>query len=285
MTKKTMKEKEIKINLGEIQTTLLLPLYARARETEKKDPLIYDSYAKSIVEKIDYDFSKFEKGQIENHQLIWALRAYNFDNIIRAFLENNRDAVVINVGAGLDTTFRRVDNGDVIWINIDLPDAVALRQKLIPDTEREMTIAKSMFDFTWIDDIAHYTKGRSIMIMAAGVLFYFEAFKVKTLFCKLAETYPSAHVVFDSMSRFAVLASNLTIMRKSGMDPSARLKWHLKKASHLREWVDTIRIIEEYPIFSRVQIRDDWGKNVIRDLKIANFLHLNNIYKMVHIQL
>lgn len=285
MTKKNSKEKDIKINLGEIQTTLLLPLYARAREMEKKDPLVCDNYAKSIVAKIDYDFSKFEEGQIENHQLIWALRAYNFDNIIGAFLENNRDAVVINIGAGLDTTFRRVDNGDVMWINIDLPDVVALRQKLIPDTEREMTIAKSMFDFTWIDDIAQHTKGKSIMIMAAGVLFYFEPSEVKALFCKLAETYPSAHVVFDSMSWFAVWASNLTIMRKSGIGSSARLKWHLKKASHLREWVNTIRIIEEYPIFSRVPIRDDWGKNVIRDLKIANLLHLNNIYKMVHVQL
>jgi len=285
MTERTIRDKDIKINLGEIQMTLLLPLYARAREMEKKDPLIRDSYARSIVSKIDYDFSKFEEGQIENHQLIWALRAYNFDTVIRAFLEKNRDAVVINIGAGLDTTFRRVDNGDVMWINIDLPDVVALREKLIPDTDREITIAKSMFDFTWIDDIAQHTKGKSIMIMAAGVLFYFETSEVKTLFCNLAEKYPSAHVVFDAMSQFAVWASNLTIMRKSGMDSSARLKWHLKKAANLRKWVNTIKVIEEYPIFSRVPIRDDWSKSVIRDLKIARILHLNNIYKMIHVQL
>jgi O-methyltransferase involved in polyketide biosynthesis len=279
------KDNHIKINLGEIQTTLLLPLYARAREMEKKDPLVCDNYAKDIIAKVDYDFSQFEKGEIENHQLIWALRAYNFDTIVRTFLENNRDAVVINIGAGLDTTCKRVDNGTVIWINIDLPDVVALRQKLIPDTEREMTIAKSVFDFTWIDDIALKTKGRPLMIMAAGVLFYFETSEVKTLFCNLAKAYPLAHVVFDAMSWFAVWASNLTIMRKSGIGSSARLKWHLKEASSLREWVPTIKVIEEYPIFSRVRIRDDWDKKVIRDLKIANLLHLNNIYKMVHVQL
>ena len=279
------KDNCIKINLGEIQETLLLPLYARAKETEKKDPLVCDTYARDILAKVDYDFSQFEKGQIENHQLIWALRAYNFDTIVRTFLEDNRDAVVINIGAGLDTTFKRVDNGAVIWINIDLPDVAALRQKLIPDTEREMTIAKSVFDFTWIDDIALKTKGKPIMIMAAGVLFYFETSDIKTLFCNLAKAYPLAHVVFDAMSWVAVWASNLTIMRKSGMDSSARLKWHLKSASCLREWVPTLKIIEEYPIFSRVRIRDDWDKKVIRDLKIANVLHLNNIYKMVHVQL
>ena len=88
--------------------------------------------------------------------------------------------MVVNIGAGLDTTFQRVGQGTVLWINIDLPDVAAMRQKLIrhqliPDSEREMTIAKSVFDFTWIDDISRWTKDRSIMFMAAGVLMYFEA--------------------------------------------------------------------------------------------------------------
>ena len=105
-----------------------------------------------------------------DHQGVWAIRAYNFDNIVKAFLANNSRAVVVNFGAGLETTFQRVDEGTVLWINIDLPDVVALRQKLIPDSEREMTIAKSIFDFTWTDDISRLTKGRSILVMAAGVL-------------------------------------------------------------------------------------------------------------------
>ena len=284
MTKRNKKDEEIKIKLGEIQETLLLPLWARARETERNEPLILDNYARDIVEKIDYDFSNFEKGEIKNHQLIWAIRAYNFDKVIQAFLEKNKYAVVINIGAGLDTTFKRVDNGSVIWINMDLPDVVALRRKLIPDSEREISIAKSVFDFTWIDDISKYTKGKSVVFMAAGVLFYFEASEVKTLLCKLAEAHQKAHFVFDTMSRFAVMASNLTIMRKSGMSSSARLKWHLKEASQLQEWVKTIKIIEEYPIFSKVPVRDEWDESVKRDLKITNFLHLGNIYKMVHVQ-
>jgi O-methyltransferase involved in polyketide biosynthesis len=34
---------------------------------------------------------------------------------------------VINLGAGLDDTFSRVDNGRVSWYNLDLPDASACR--------------------------------------------------------------------------------------------------------------------------------------------------------------
>jgi len=46
-------------------------------------------------------------------------------------IPKNGGAVVVNIGAGLDSTFQRVDPGTVRWINIDLPDVVAMRQKLI----------------------------------------------------------------------------------------------------------------------------------------------------------
>jgi O-methyltransferase involved in polyketide biosynthesis len=276
-----MNDQDLKIDLGAVEETLVIPLWARAKDAEKKDPIVNDTYARDIVAKIDYDFTKIETKYMENHQLVWSIRAYNFDNCVRDFLKNKNNPMVINIGAGLDTTFKRVDNGSVLWVNIEMPDVAALRQKLIPDSEREITIAKSVLDFTWIDDISQQTKDRSLLFMAAGVLCYFDPNEVKILFRKLTDAYPSAHVLFDAMSRFTVWFSNRAIIKKSGMDSSARLKWHLKGASHLRRWVDTIKIIEEYPMFSRVPIKEDWSKKLIRDIKIAGRLRL---YNMVHIQ-
>lgn len=274
-------DQDVNIDLSAVQETLVIPLWARAKDAEKRNPIIDDIYAKDIIAKIDYDFSKFETRYMENHQLVWSIRAYNFDNCIREFLKHNRNALVINIGAGLDTTFQRVDNGNVLWINIDLPDAAALRQKLIPDSEREITIAKSIFDFTWIDHITQKTKGRSILFMAAGVLCYFEPSDVKTLFCKLADSFHSAHIIFDAMSRFTVWVSNRAVLRKSRIDSSALLKWHLKKASRLKKWVATIKVIEEYSMFSNVPIKDDWSNKLKRDIKIAGRLRL---YNMIHVK-
>jgi O-methyltransferase involved in polyketide biosynthesis len=277
-----MNNQDIRISLGAVQETLMLPLWARARETEKDNPVVCDTYAKNIVEKIDYDFSRIEESPAADHQGVWAIRAYNFDNIIEAFLENNSRAVVVNIGAGLDTTFQRVDDGTVLWINIDLPDVVALRQELIPDSEREMTIAKSVLDFTWIDDISQWTGGRSILFMAAGVLCYFEAREVEILFRKLADTYPSSRVIFDSMSWFVAWGTNRQIMKKGGFDSSILIKWHLKRASGLRKWVDTIKVIEEYPMLSKVPIKNDFSKKEILKLKIVGLFRL---YNMIHVQL
>ncbi len=277
-----MKDQHIEIDLGAVQETLVLPLWARAREAEKEDPILRDMFARDIVAKIDYDFSKIKTGQVESHSLVWAIRAYNFDDSVRSFLESNPHAVVVNIGAGLDTTFQRIDDGSVLWINIDLPDVAALRQKLIPDSGREMTVAKSIFDFSWMDDIAQQIKGRSILFTAAGVLCYFEIQEVEVLFRKLADAYPSAHFIFDLMSWLAVWGANRGIMKDSGMDSSALVKWHRKLVVRLGRWVDTIKVVEKYPMFSRVPIKADWSKKMIRDMKVADFLR---VYNMVHVQL
>ena len=54
-----------------------------------------------------------------------------------------------------------------------------------------------------------------------------------------------------------------------------------KKASHLKKLVNTIKIIDDYSIFLRILIREDWSKKMIWGLKKANLLRL---YNMVYIQ-
>ena len=48
------------------------------------------------------------------------------DAAIRTFLARHPDAVVVNLGGGLDTRFFRVDNGRVLWKEIDVPESIAL---------------------------------------------------------------------------------------------------------------------------------------------------------------
>lgn len=277
-----MKEENIHVDIGEVQRTLLFPLLARARETEKKDPVLSDTYAKDIIARIDNDLSEFETLLAnENHQLGMVIRAYHFDTTILDFLTHHNNAVVINIGAGLDTTFQRVDNGKLLWFNIEMPDVATLRQRLIPDSEREITIAKSVFDFTWINDIAPQTVDRPIIFMAPGVLFYFTKSEVEILFHKLADSYPSARFVFDSVPRFTLWAQNREV--KKGTIPSFSIwKWHLRRTSDLRKWIHSIKIIDEYPIFGRVRIREGWSRKMILGIRVTNFLRL---YNMNHIQL
>ena len=44
-----MNNQDIQIDLGMIQETLMMPLWERAREIEKDNPIVYDNYAKNIT--------------------------------------------------------------------------------------------------------------------------------------------------------------------------------------------------------------------------------------------
>ena len=66
------------------------------------------------------------------------------------------------------------------------------------------------------------------------------------------------------------------------MDASTIIKWHLKIVSDLRKWVDTIKIVEEYPMLSEVPARNEFSKKPMWQMKMVG---LFRFYNMIHVQL
>lgn len=93
-------------NLTGIPETLLIPLWARAVEGDRPDPIVTDDKAAEMVSQIDYDFSKFESARLS--QLGVAIHTMLLDKAVSAFLRCNPEAVVVNLGAGLDTRHDRL---------------------------------------------------------------------------------------------------------------------------------------------------------------------------------
>ena len=60
---------------------------------------------------------------------------------VRDYLNAHPRAAVINLGCGLDNTGRACDNGRCSIWNIDLPDVIELRDRLLPPGEREKNLA------------------------------------------------------------------------------------------------------------------------------------------------
>ena len=64
---------------------------------------------------------------------------------------------------------RRVDNGLLNWYDIDLPDVIEIRKKIIPETDRAHYI-ESIFDMKWaglikrIEDGVLFISGESLII-------------------------------------------------------------------------------------------------------------------------
>ena len=112
-----------------VPETLLIPLYHRAQETQRPDAMLKDDKAVEILGKLDFDPRRFK---LQQHDVIGLVcRVREFDRFACDFLIAHPDGVVVHIGCGLDTRFERVDNGRVEWFDLDLPEVIELRRKLI----------------------------------------------------------------------------------------------------------------------------------------------------------
>ena len=200
-----MHQDKIKIKLSGVSKTLLIPLWGRAQLSKEHSSLINDTKAVEIVEKIDYDFSTFDYdfstfGIIpfeSDLPLLLALKAKQFDDKIKAYIAEHPRASVVNIGAGLDTTFYRVDNGLIHWYDLDLPAVIELRKQLIPETDRTTCIAQSLLDSSWCKDI---NTEHGVFMTAGGVFPLIQKEQVEQFFSILADNLPSSEIVFDAQS-------------------------------------------------------------------------------------
>lgn len=246
-----MMSEKLKINLGNVQKTLLLPLWGRAVETQKNEPLLVDQTAVEIIDKIDYDFSAITRNLSEISQLGWIWRSLSFDKIIKDFIEKHPKATIVNIGCGLDTTFERIDNGTIEWLDLDLPDVIAMRKQFIRESVRRKFIAESFLDDEWLNLLKNK---EDILFIAAGVLYYFEEQQIRGFLDKLADAFPKCEITFDATSPIGVKMANKMVIKSSGMDEKSFLKWGLKSAKDLLQWDNRIGITEEFSLFENVKI-------------------------------
>ena len=192
--------KSHKIDLGVVQETTLIPLWARAIENERSEPILRDAKAAKMVASIDYDFDKFAKGRAT--QIGCCLRASILDEWVREYLARYPDGTVVEIGAGLDTRFDRLDNGRVTWFELDLPDVVDLRRRFFEETDRRRFISESVLAPGWIGPVREAAEAAPapVMFVAEGVLMYFEESQVRQLFRTIAAGFPGSAFAFDAMS-------------------------------------------------------------------------------------
>ncbi|MCH9680625.1 MAG: class I SAM-dependent methyltransferase [Deltaproteobacteria bacterium] len=191
--------KPIAVDLGPVQQTLLIPLLGRAEQTRRAQGLIHDPKAVKIVESLDYDFDKWRG----NPSLLGAsLRTRMLDEEVEAFLALHPSGTVVEIGCGLNTRFDRVDNGTVRWVDLDLPDTIALRRRLFEDKERCSVLSTSVLDFDWMDEVARM--GGPWCFISEAALIYLEEPQVRQVVAGLAERFAGAWFITDTVSRTMV---------------------------------------------------------------------------------
>jgi O-methyltransferase involved in polyketide biosynthesis len=232
-------------NLDSVQITALLPLWARALETKKRNPILVDPTAVEIVECVDFDFEKAAKGIPEIVQLSWIARCKRFDEIVRSFVREHPRGTVVNIGCGLDTTYERVGSGSALWYDLDLPGLIELRRNFLKESEKREFIAASFLETGWLEAL----KGKGpFLFIASNVFFYFEEPQIRGFFRRIGVELGGAELFFDVASDIGVRFGNRFLLR-TGMGSDACFRWGMNDASDILAWNEGADVLGVYSPF------------------------------------
>src|SRR4051794_10506286 len=122
------------IKLNGLSRTAVWTLRPRHDEHLRPDRLFDDPMAVEWYRKVaDQEYT--DTWYNTTLQMTIAIRAKVYDDAVVRFMATHESPVVVELGAGLSTRYYRLAVSDhSSWIELDLPEIIALRRELEPET-------------------------------------------------------------------------------------------------------------------------------------------------------
>ena len=238
--------------LEPVEETALLTEYARALDSRLTRSILGDTLADEVVGKIDYDFASL--GAIPSVVCLVALRAKMLDHRIRAFTAEHPDAVVVDLGAGLNSAVFRVDPPPTVdWYSVDLPAVIGLRDAVLPRRDHSHSVAVSVAEQHWAETIPGH---RPTMVFADGLFTFLSEPVIIGILRRITGHFESGMVAFNdygTVSRANRIAGKLVttgkrMFKDGGGSNSPHSLWGFrgfKDGHHPETWNPDLRLIEE----------------------------------------
>ena len=225
------------IKLSGVPETMLQTIYARAKESRGRGA-IHDAKAEEIIEKLNYDFSLADKDSAMSSGVI--ARTIVLDRLTEKWLASHLGAVVVNIACGLDTRCYRM-KGFCHWYNLDLPETIAVRERILPESGTISQIAMSAMD-DWGGEIEE--QNTPVLIIIEGLTMYLSEVEVQRIFAVISSRFPKATVFAEIMNPMVVKR----FKEKSIEGSNAKFTWGVKDGQVLASLLPDFQFIEEHSL-------------------------------------
>ena len=223
------------ITLSGVPETMLQTVYARAKESRGRGA-IRDPKAEEIIGRLDYDFSLADKDAAMHSGVI--ARTIVLDRLEGEYLAAPPGATVLNLACGLDTRCYRMQ-GYAHWYNLDLPETIAVREALLPESGSISQLAMSA-----MDDWGAAVEGPSgpALVIIEGLTMYLTQADVQRIFAVIAGRFPAATVFTETMNPMVVKR----FKEKSIEGSKAKFTWGVKDGRALAALLPGFRLAGEH---------------------------------------
>lgn len=251
-----------KISLSKEMETLFIPLFGKARESMRKEPVLIDKKAVEIISQVDYDFTSLKIPEKTN--IMMCLRAKLIDDFVKDYLDRSNGSVALHLGCGLDSRYDRIGNNLVDWYDVDFPKVIAIRRRFFEETDHYHLIGSSVTELTWLEKIP--MEKEKYIVIAEGMFMYLKESEIILLLKKLVERLGNFSLVFDAFSTFAAKrVKDHPSIKKTG----AVIHWGIDNPKEMENWGLKIRFVDEKYFAANKEIEKlDFGTRTA--FKIAN---------------
>ena len=225
----------VHVDLSGVPQTMLATLYGRAADADAEYPILGDSFAKDLVSRLDYDWTRTGLSARQASSL--TMRSAHFDHWARQFLAAHQRAVVLHLGCGLDSRVFRLNPGPgVQWYDVDYAGVIALCERLYPLREHYHLVPASVTDPAWLQPIP---PDRPALLLAEGLTMYLTEQDGVAMLARVVEHFSSGELQFDTLNWFGILGQKLNpVVRLSG----ARMSWAINGPADILRAVPGVRV-------------------------------------------
>jgi O-methyltransferase involved in polyketide biosynthesis len=238
-------------DLPGVSATMLITLAAKTLAATDAPELHYAGRRSGeILRALEVDPRRFGLNRSEVRAVV--LRSQWFAQTVRNFLERHRDGLCINLGCGLDAGFDDLADaagGQFTWLDIDLPDVIAIRRRFFAETPQRRMITGDVTDARLFAAIP-WVSGRPAIVVAEGILYFLQRAQVESLFRAQAEAADARRadleIAFDYASPFGAW---IVTRRPAHRQLGTTFRWTTLSLSELRRVDPRLEVAEDSNVF------------------------------------
>ena len=250
--------------LSTVSETALITLKAHVVESEKENPVIEDAVALECLNRLQSLLPIEIRDRVLNRKLPStltrhiALRARKYDSYTRRFLEEYADGLVVSLGCGFDTRYWRISKEPWKYIEIDLPDVIEAKRKVLDNIVTYTMIGNSVLQEDWIKRILSVQK-EHVLFLAEGLFMYLPKDGVISLFKRLTKSFVKSEIVFEVVNEKytkglwkKMVASKMSTL---GTQAGSSYDFGIRDAKDIEAYGDNIKVVEEWSYFEDEDIK------------------------------
>ena len=251
--------------LSAVSETALITLKSRVQEAEKDEPIIKDEVARECLASLRPLLPVKTQNKLLNRSLPLsltrhiALRARKYDAYARAFIADNPAGLVVSLGCGFDTRYWRVSDQAWNYIEVDLPEVIEAKKKVLGDRLTYRLIGCSVLEEDWFEEVRSL-QDENILFLAEGLLMYLPPADVVGLFNKLSGSFSKSEIVFEVVHKrytqgFWKKSVESKMKRNLGSEAGASYEFGVREAREVEAYGPAIKVVEEWSYFEDEDIQ------------------------------